>query len=323
VFPGTIWESKTPESLGIDPSGLDSIVSHLEGQGLIIADGYVIKSWGEQEKKTDWKSSVKPLFSTFLFFAIHEELLPDVHTSIEKTGWDLKQKDRNIEYFHLANMISAYARSENPGEAWAYNDYAIQLYHLTLFSHIFQEPAQIVLDTRLAPLQFQDHPHFRKDKPRLYASVRDFARIGLFWLNMGAWKGRQLLPREYFERYMKPQVPADLPHTREGGTDDYLQIGSFGGGSDHFTRYGAGIYGFNWWFNARGRLHPDNTTWPDGPADAFMSIGAGGNNMIMIPSLGIVLVSSGGAWGKLEAGSRDSQFNRVMGFLAGSFEGCV
>ena len=39
-------------------------------------------------------------------------------------------------------------------------------------------------------------------------------------------------------------------------TDDYLGIGSFGGGSDHFTGYGAGIYGFDWWFNATGPPPP-------------------------------------------------------------------
>ena len=60
---------------------------------------------------------------------------------------------------------------------------------------------------------------------------RDFARVGWFWLNQGNWSGKQLLPSSYFEKYMKPDVPRDLPRTKQNG-DDYLGIGSYGGGND-------------------------------------------------------------------------------------------
>jgi hypothetical protein len=32
--------------------------------------------------------------------------------------------------------------------------------------------------------------------------------------------------------------------------------------ADHFTRFGPGVYGFNWWFNETGRDHPDRPNWP-------------------------------------------------------------
>ena len=89
-------------------------------------------------------------------------------------------------------------------------------------------------------------------------------------------------------------------------------IGSFGGDSDHFTKYGAGIYGFTWWFNETGRLHPDQLTLPDASEDVIMSIGAKGNNAVIIPHFDLILVSAHGNWGKLKAGDADNKFNRYI-----------
>jgi len=142
--------------------------------------------------------------------------------------------------------------------------------------------------------------------------VRDFARIAWFWLNRGKWHGRQLLPQKYFDELARPQVSGELPHTEKADTNDYLQIGSYGGGSDHFTKYGPGIYGFNWWFNDYGRLHPQKRTWPDAPAELFMSIGFGGNCAAMIPSQHAVLVAAEANWGKIKGGNSRERMNQVL-----------
>ena len=102
---------------------------------------------------------------------------------------------------------------------------------------------------------------------------------------------------------MRPQIPKDLPLTQASAkTDDYLKIGSYGGGSDHFSRCGPGIYGFNWWFNQTGRDNPDRPTWPDAPRDTFMAVGARGNCAAMIPSLGAVVVALERAVGRHRRG---------------------
>ena len=44
-----------------------------------------------------------------------------------------------MTFRHLANMMSGYGRPDSPGAAWAYNDYAIQLYQRTVFDRVFQE----------------------------------------------------------------------------------------------------------------------------------------------------------------------------------------
>ena len=132
-----------------------------------------------------------------------------------------------ITFRHLANMTGGYARPEPPGTAWAYNDFAIQLYQKTPY---FDQGLPGRSRQRSSPpgwtgpLRFRDGLEFT-GRRRLRASVRDFARIAWFWANRGRWGDRQLLPRRYFDKYMRPDVPADLPHTAEAETDDYLGMG--------------------------------------------------------------------------------------------------
>jgi CubicO group peptidase (beta-lactamase class C family) len=294
----------------MDAAKLEQLATALGGRGCVIRDGYVVKAWGAQEQRGDWLSSAKPVLSTLLFFAIQEGKVRSVDARTANYGWGLSEKDRPMTFRHLAQMTSGYARPEAPGAAWAYNDYAIQLYQKTLFDKVFQEaPETVALDPRrLGALGLEDGLAFN-ERRRMSASVRDFARIAWFWLNEGKWNGKQVLARRFFREYRKPQVPVGLPQSAKAETDDYLKIGTFGGGSAHFTEFGPGIYGFNWWFN------PKRQTWPDAPADAYMSIGAGGNCAVMIPSLRLVLVAARAQWGQLRPGDREAEMNRHMRLL--------
>ncbi len=317
AFPGVEWEQREPGALGLDGAELDEVAARLGGRGCVIKDGYIVKSWGDLAQSGDWLSSAKPVLSTILFFAIEEDLVKSVDQPIAEFGWDFRPKDKGITFRHLGAMSSGYARPEGPGEAWAYNDFAIQLYQRTLFDKVFKGDAKEIAEApeRLGALGLQDGLRFN-GKRRIYASVRDFARIVWFWLNRGNWNGRQVLPSRYFNEYMRPQTPKDLPQTAKAETDDYLGIGSYGGGSDHFSVAGPGIYGFNWWFNDTGRLHPHALTWPDAPPDTIMSLGAGGNSSAFIPSLNVALVCAQGDWGNVRGGERDAEMNRVLGLLA-------
>lgn len=297
VFPGKSWEQRSPESLGMNANLLDQLAEHLGGRGCVIKNGYIVKTWGDQTQIGDWASSAKPVLSTLLFLALQEGLIKSVDQPIADFGWKLQKKDQGITFRHLGSMSSGYARPEGPGEAWAYNDYAIHLYQMTLFDKVFKEDARNVAEhsNRLGVLKFQDGLTFSK-KRRLSTSVRDFSRIVWLWLNKGRWGDKQLLPAEYFNEYMKPQTPKDLPQTRKADTEDYLEIGSYGGDSDHFSDDGPGTYGFNWWFNDTGRTHPDRLTWPSAPPDTIMSIGARGNSSAFIPSMNAALICADGSW---------------------------
>jgi CubicO group peptidase (beta-lactamase class C family) len=145
TYPGRTWETRTPAQVGLDPEKLEAIALTLGGRGCIVRHGYVVRTWGDQAQRSDWMSSSKPLLSTLLFFAIQEGKVQSVNAKVKSCGWDLGGKDEAMTFHHLANMISGYARPEEPGAAWAYNDYAINLYRLSLLGIVFrQEPAQVV-----------------------------------------------------------------------------------------------------------------------------------------------------------------------------------
>lgn len=316
VFPEASWSQRDPGELGLDAQKLEELAKNLGGRGCVIRHGHVVKSWGDQAEVSDWFSSAKPVLSTLLFFAIQEGRVKSVDQPLVDFGWELSPKDRTMTFRHLGSMSSGYARPEPPGAAWAYNDFAIQLYQKTLFDRVFQGDAKEIAEhpTRFGVLKFEDGLKFN-GKRRISASVRDFSRIVWFWFNRGSWNGQQVLPSRYFDEYMQPQAPKDLPLTRQAETNDYLDIKSYGGGSDHFSKAGAGVYGFNWWFNSTGRGHPQTLTWPDAPVDTVMSLGHRGNNSAIIPSLGLALVCANGDWGDLEAGKSDSKLNLSLKLL--------
>ncbi len=289
--------------------------AELGGRGCISRNGRIVKTWGDQAERRDVLSSAKPVLTTLLFFAIQEKKIAGLNARIADFGWDLAPKDHTMTFAHLTSMTSGYGRPEPPGEAWAYNDYAINLYQKTVFDRLFQQQPEDAASRLGNALGLEDGLVFRPANRRMSASVRDFQRIAEFWLNKGRWKGKQILPKRLFDQYCRPQTPRDLPATKKAETNDYLKIETYGGGSDHFTEYGAGIYGGNWWFNGTGRLHPNSITWPGAPRDTFMSIGAGGNCAVMIPSRKLVLVAMGSNWGKLEPGNAESLTNRHIGAL--------
>ncbi len=220
-----------------------------------------------------------------------------------------------MTFWHLANMTSGYALPEPPGQAWSYNDPAISLYLKLLFDGVFRQApnAAAMAPHRLGALQFQDGAIFgSRQGYGLRTTPRDFARIGWLWLNKGEWNGTPLLPRHYFDRYMRPQVSYHIPRTL-GGAHDYLRTHFFGGGTDQ-TPYGPGIYGFNWWFNVPvGPGRP--LTWPDAPTDTFQANGHWDRKILVgIPSLGMVAVARG-KWGDFELGAANAAMNQHLKLL--------
>ncbi|QDT57481.1 Beta-lactamase [Caulifigura coniformis] len=317
-YPGAHWTPTSAAEVGLSEERLEAVAQSLGGRGCILKDGRLVHSWGDQAEKSDWYSSAKPVLSTLLMFAMKEGKVASPDAKIADFGWELSPKDQSMTFRHLASMTSGYARPEAPGAAWAYNDFAIQLYQKTLFDKVFQEDPDACANSseRFGALQLEDGLTFRKTNRRLSASVRDFSRIVLLWMNHGKWNGKEILPAQYFVDNMKPQVPNSLPNTVPAETDDYLKIASYGGGSDHFSTAGPGVYGFNWWFNATGPQHPDQRFWPDAPADTVMSLGHAGNNSVMMPGLGLAVICAQGDWGKSEAGKRDSVINQRLRLIA-------
>ena len=93
-----------------------------------------------------------------------------------------------------------------------------------------------------------------------YATARDWARIGLLYLQQGMWQGQRLLPQEFVDFV---RTPAPAWNNEEGEASE--------------SRYGG-----MWWLNTTGNF--------DLPTDAFYAAGAGCQNTIVVPSRDLVVV---------------------------------
>ena len=280
---------------------LAEFAARLGGDGCVVRDGYLVKTWGNVTRHKDWASAAKPVLSTLLLAAVADGKLESVDALVKDTGWPLNEKDAAMTYRHLANMVSGYGCAEQPGAAWGYNDFAIQLYAKSL-QRVFDKPLDAALRERFASLQFEDGVFFgSRDGLGVSASVRDFARLGWLWLNAGSWSGQQALPEKLVRVCFRPGVAANLPRTADR-TEDYLGVGSYGGGTDQ-TPFGPGVYGFNFWFNtpdASGRRG-----WPALPADAYQANGMWNRDTLtVIPSLRMVVAVRGAERGRISAWRR-------------------
>jgi CubicO group peptidase (beta-lactamase class C family) len=90
-----------------------------------------------------------------------------------------------------------------------------------------------------------------------YGTARNWARLGMLYLNDGVWQGQRLLP-EGWTKFVSTPAPAWRDST-----------------------YGAMV-----WVNARG-------VWPELPRDAFAFRGAGLQDTYVIPSRDLVIVRMG------------------------------
>ena len=95
----------------------------------------------------------------------------------------------------------------------------------------------------------------------MYATARDWARFGQWFLQDGEWDGRQLLPTDWVE-YSTTPVELDTENP----------------------------YGAHWWLNEG----PDGELrMPDAPADAFWASGNEGQQVVVLPSHDMVVVRLG------------------------------
>ncbi len=98
----------------------------------------------------------------------------------------------------------------------------------------------------------------------MWASARDWARLGLLFLNDGVWNGERILP-EGWTKYSSTPTPG-APQ---------------------------GKYGAQFWLNAGSAGHPDDRVMPDVPADAFYMDGYEGQTVLIVPSKHAVIVRLG------------------------------
>jgi len=97
----------------------------------------------------------------------------------------------------------------------------------------------------------------------LWATPRDWAALGQFALDNGAWNGAQLLPEDWMTL---STTPVSAPQTD------------------------ADAYGLSWWLNRR---EDGSLRFPELPADAYWMSGHDGQRVFVVPSAELVVVRMG------------------------------
>ncbi|WP_339857180.1 serine hydrolase [Pseudohongiella acticola] len=135
------------------------------------------------------------------------------------------------------------------------------------------------------PLSFQ-HAVFEPDargvlvgSSYLYASARDWARLGQMMLQGGVLNGQRIVSEDWVEQSTRPNNSGNHK-----------------------------AYGYQWWLNT-GDAAP---RWPDLPADAYAAQGNRQQSLTVIPSENVVIVRLGWTSGRYPANER---FAEIVGAL--------
>ena len=114
----------------------------------------------------------------------------------------------------------------------------------------------------------------------LYASARDWARLGQMMLNEGVLNGERIVSREWVQRAITPNTSRNGP-----------------------------AYGYQWWLNSGG----NSLRWPDLPPDAYAAQGNRQQSITVIPSNDLVVVRLGWTSGRYPINDRIAEMMRWLG----------
>lgn len=302
-FPGTPLAKKASlESTGFDQKKLDSITdflsTNLKTTGMmILQNGELVYEYGNTHEVSYLASCRKSILS-MLYGKYVENGTIDLNQTIGELGIDEDKGLLDIEKSAtVGDIISSRSGvfyepsnggydennilkrgSVKPGEYFVYNNWdfnvAGYIFELKTGKNIYQE----IEDQLAKPLGFQDwnqknqKKKYKKKKSRypayhIYLSTRDMAKIGQLMLNEGAWKGKQIISKDWIRKTTTTVTPTAVLNERYGRNEKSPYQFS---------------YGHMWWLIDNFKQHPDFE-------GAYQASGWGGQFITVIPKRNIVI----------------------------------
>jgi CubicO group peptidase (beta-lactamase class C family) len=316
-WPTNGWRSCAPEAVGLDAQRLSEAIDYASSpefrtDGLvIIKDGHVVaetylKGFQEDDTHTSY-SMAKGFTSALVGIAIDKGLIKGLDDKICRyyEAWDCNDQNdlrSRITVRHALTLTTGLAwREDWPDWDFNTND-ALKMSISDDFVQYMSErqglyePGQhtyystgdpmlltqvIQAATGMTPLEFGQQNlfeplNFRKIKwdsdseghtgtaMGLHATVRDYAKFGYLYLNKGTWDDRQIVSEQWVAKSTQVDTSVNMTDT----------------------------YGYLWHVNLAKKLKDRGSLVPTGsiPVDAFMAAGILGQNIVVIPSKGLVIV---------------------------------
>jgi len=243
------------------------MIGNLEYRGLISADEAAgFAAWADDDRA---RISIEHLLTMTDGLAFSEEYNPgDDATAMLFT-------EPSASNYALARPVL-----HAPGEHFNYSSGSANL-----LARLYFDRTGATLDASLedfrrhivVPLSLQ-HTVFESDasgvfvgSSYLYASARDWARLGQMMLNRGVLNGARIVSEDWVQRAVKPNTSGNQR-----------------------------AYGYQWWLNDGDA----QLTWPELPADAFAAQGNRSQVLMVIPSADTVIVRLGWSSGGYPIGER-------------------
>jgi CubicO group peptidase (beta-lactamase class C family) len=315
----TTWPMGDAQAHGLNEGALVELASLVGGSGFVAHRGIGVYRWGFDHRPRYAASVKKSLISVMMLQAVEAGLIGGIDEAVVRFEPRLAGLnggvDAGITWRHLANMTSGYGMADRPGEAFAYNDYAVALWYDTLMDKVYREKGTAVLRRQLAePLGFEDEVTFQAfgpkgPEPKLRISARDLARFGQLLMDRGMVRGRRLLSEQSMKTMIGSVVPWETPLST-GEPAEMISGQKSVGGTWNISPIGPGRYSFHLWVNRA--ADGEKLMLADAPEDTLLASGKWGETTLwVIPSLELVVAWNGSAIDDhhLGHGDREAEMN--------------
>jgi CubicO group peptidase (beta-lactamase class C family) len=288
VFPTADWQVVPPETQSMFSDALAKVGQWLKDNGsktgMVVRHGRIVGQWYFDEATPESQylvySTSKSFASTAAGLAIASgKLKLDSKIGDFFPAANPPQK-REITVGQLLSMTSG-AHSDNmqlarndlfkfvleelpmdfaPGEKWEYNNSGLSLLSPVVHQATGQNIDQL-LDQQVfkkigiprSDWTWEDRDGMPIPYSGLHITARSLARFGLLFLNKGMWRGDKVISSTWV---------TEATHTSQELNPRY---------------------GYLWWNNS-------TQAWPGVPADAFAAMGKFDNDMLIVPSLDMIVI---------------------------------
>jgi len=289
VWPVPEWETAQPADVGTNAAKLDEVGKLLEASGaktgLVIRNGRIVAEWyfhgGSRDAKHLVYSTSKSFASTAAGLAIADgklsldskvgEFLSDVEPAAKRDVTVRQLLSMSSGIHNNAKLPSVakrftYALHEAPqdfapGTKWDYNNTGLAVLAPLLRKATGKQLDEILAERVFAKIgigesdwTWDENEDLRLPYSGLHITGRGLARFGLLFLREGKWQDEQVVPAAWVKQATGPSQQLNPE------------------------------YGFLWWNNSTG------DKWPGVPKDAYASLGKGGNHMLIVPSLDLIVI---------------------------------